>query len=694
LPAALTIAASTGVISGVPSVTFSGNITFTVKDSATPQGTATASLPLTINPALTVTTTSLAAGTVGVPYNAQVAATGGTAPYSWFASLPGSLTVNSAGQIGGTPTAAFTGNVTITVSDSSVVQNHASQTFTLTIAPATSALTITTATLANPTVGAPYSAFVAATGGTPPYSWSATGLPPNLAITSGTGQISGTPTAPPLSPASATITVTDSATPPAAVSQTYTLTVDPPFVLNSTPLPNGVVGIPFNPTPVSASGGLPPYTWSATGLPVPLTINSGTGQISGTPTGPFSGSVTITAHDSSTPPNNGLQTLSLTINAGLTITTPSLLTGSVNTSYGYSLTAAGGLAPYTWSAAGLPAPLAIGPSTELIGDIPSAAFSGNVTITVKDSATPQSTATVSLALAISPPLTITTASLPPGAVGTAYSAQLGASGGTPPYSWFVSLPVSLTVNSAGQIGGTPTAPFNGGVTITVFDSSTVQNHASQSFALSIQPSGSGILTIGAAGPVSADAPFQVGYAGNLQVGESFIAISNSGANGAPVLGPGFGTAAGNICVNVYAFSPDEQLISCCSCLVTPNGLVSLGVGSDLTSRTLTGVIPTSVVIKVVGSLAGAGGSSTNCSNSAATVTTATLVPGTLAWGTTLHSFGTDAGYSVTETPFVPATLSTGELASIGGRCAAILANGSGFGVCSSCRAGALGAGRQ
>jgi hypothetical protein len=193
-------------------------------------------------------------------------------------------------------------------------------------------------------------------------------------------------------------------------------------------------------------------------------------------------------------------------------------------------------------------------------------------------------------------------------------------------------------------------------------------------------------------PVTTDAPFQVRYAANTTAGESWINITNSGANGAPLLGPGFGGAVGNICVNAYAFSPDEQLISCCSCLVTPNGLVNLGVNRDLTSKTLTGVIPTSVVVKLVATLAGTGGSGTSCTNSAATVTTATTVPGMLAWGTTQHASG--AGFAVTETAFSPATLSAGELASLGGRCASILGNGSGFGVCASCRAGALGASNQ
>ena len=189
-------------------------------------------------------------------------------------------------------------------------------------------------------------------------------------------------------------------------------------------------------------------------------------------------------------------------------------------------------------------------------------------------------------------------------------------------------------------------------------------------------------------PITADSPFQVRYAANPAAGESYIDIVNTGANGAPLLGPGFGGAAGNICANVYAFSPDEQLISCCSCLITPNGVVELGVNRDLTIKTLTGVVPSSVVVKVLSTLAGAGGTGTSCTNSAATVTTATIVAGMAVWGTTLHAQG--AGFATTETAFTPATLSAGELASIGGRCSAILGNGSGFGVCLTCRAGALG----
>jgi hypothetical protein len=191
---------------------------------------------------------------------------------------------------------------------------------------------------------------------------------------------------------------------------------------------------------------------------------------------------------------------------------------------------------------------------------------------------------------------------------------------------------------------------------------------------------------------TADGAFQVSYAANPSAGESYINIINTGANGAPLKGPGFGAAVGNICVNVYAFAPDEQEISCCSCLLTPNSVANLGVNRDLTSTTLTGVVPTSVVIKLVATLAGTGGSGSSCSNSAATVVTTNIVSGLVAYGTTPQPVGTS--YSSVEHTFVPSTLSANELASITGRCQAILGNGSGFGVCNSCRAGALGAEKQ
>jgi hypothetical protein len=170
---------------------------------------------------------------------------------------------------------------------------------------------------------------------------------------------------------------------------------------------------------------------------------------------------------------------------------------------------------------------------------------------------------------------------------------------------------------------------------------------------------------------TADTPFQVRYAANLAAGDSVVNITNTGTSG------------GNICVNVYTFSPDEQLISCCSCVVTPNGLVSLSARNDLVSNTLTPAVPGSIVVKLLATTGGA------C-NAAAP---GALTTGMAAWGTTIHA-AVGGGYATTETAFTPATPGAAEVARISALCGFIQSNGSGYGLCRSCRTGALGSGRK
>jgi hypothetical protein len=171
--------------------------------------------------------------------------------------------------------------------------------------------------------------------------------------------------------------------------------------------------------------------------------------------------------------------------------------------------------------------------------------------------------------------------------------------------------------------------------------------------------------------------FQVRYASNLNIGDSVINITNAGTTN-------IAGALTNICANVYTFSPDEQLISCCSCTVTPNALVSLSANSDLVSNTLTPAHPTSIVVKIA--------YTANTACNAANVPAANLAAGGRAWGTTLHAAPTSPiTYQVTETEFSHAGLSAAELARISSFCGFIQANGSGFGICKSCRLGGLGA---
>ncbi len=196
-------------------------------------------------------------------------------------------------------------------------------------------------------------------------------------------------------------------------------------------------------------------------------------------------------------------------------------------------------------------------------------------------------------------------------------------------------------------------------------------------------------------PAGNDGPFQVRYASNLPIGDSVVNITNTGAN-VPVVtneaaANGAAVTNGNICVNVYTFSPDEQLISCCACPVTPDGLVSLSARNDLISNTLTPGVPTSIVIKL---LASPGRPTCNASAPGGVADS-----GLAAWGTTIHALPDTPGspattYGETETPFTNATLSAAEYKRITTLCGFIQTDGSGFGLCRSCRFGGLAAPQQ
>ena len=76
---------------------------------------------------------------------------------------------------------------------------------------------------------------------------------------------------------------------------------------------------------------------------------------------------------------------------------------------------------------------------------------------------------------VPPPLVISTSSLPAGTIGAAYNATLTATGGTPPYSWAVTvgtLPAGLSLHaSSGAITGTPAGPVGtSNFTVTITDS--------------------------------------------------------------------------------------------------------------------------------------------------------------------------------------------------------------------------------
>jgi len=488
LPAGLTLAAATGVISGTPTTAGTANFTATVTDAAL--ATASKAFSLTINAVPAISTASpLPAGTNGAAYSTTLAATGGTAPLSWsitVGSLPAGLSLAAAtGVISGTPTGTGTANFTVTVTDAAAAT--ASKAFSLTI---NAALGISTASpLASWTMGKAYSTTLAATGGTSPFSWTITAgaLPAGLSLAAATGVISGTPTA--AGTANFTATVTDAAL--ATASKAFSLTINPvPAILTTSPLPGGMNSTAYS-TTLTASGGTTPYTWSITAgsLPAGLTLAAATGIISGTPTGTGVANFTATVTDAATV--TASQAFSLTIVPKLTVTTASPLPGGTNgTAYSTTLVASGGTTPYTWSvtAGSLPVGLSLAAATGVISGTPTGTGIANFTVTVTDAALATASKALSLTISAAPAIT-TTSPLPAGTSGAAYSTTIVATGGTAPFSWSItggSLPAGLSLAAAtGVISGTPTGTGIANFTVTLTDAATAT--AAQAFSLTINP---------------------------------------------------------------------------------------------------------------------------------------------------------------------------------------------------------------
>jgi len=176
-----------------------------------------------------------------------------------------------------------------------------------------------------------------------------------------------------------------------------------------------------------------------------------------------------------------------------------------------------------------------------------------------------------------------------------------------------------------------------------------------------------------AGPVLVPGPgdaFQVRYASNLNIGDSVVEVTNAGSSG------------GNICENIYVFDVDQEMVECCSCLSTPDGLRTFSVNNNLISNTLTAVIPTAVVIKLLATTPPSSGGCNPLSPAVTSPTRNNMASGMRAWGTTLHALPTTpVTYGVTETEFSPATLHTSELQALITGCNGIFQNGSGHGIC-------------
>ena len=147
LPAGLSLASSTGVISGTPTAAGTANFTVRCTDSQGTPDTDDQALSIYIPADLVVTTTSLAEGRVGAAYSQTLAATGGVTAYSLVDRRrlsAGGASLSTGGVISGTPTAAGTASFTVRVTDSQTPADTDDQALSITIY---ADLNVTTTTL-------------------------------------------------------------------------------------------------------------------------------------------------------------------------------------------------------------------------------------------------------------------------------------------------------------------------------------------------------------------------------------------------------------------------------------------------------------------------------------------------------------------------------------------------------------------
>ncbi len=494
LPAGLTLNSNCQV-TGTPTVAGTSTVTVQATDSTNPANTATANVPVTVNPAaVTLTFGTPASGTVNTPYTGNIPVAGGTAPYTCQqvgGTLPTGLTLNSNCSVTGTPTVAGTATVTVKATDASNPANTNTGNVPVTINPVGATLNV--GAPPNATINTPYTGTIPVSGGTAPYICQQTGgtLPAGLALNSNCS-VTGTPTA--AGTTTVNLNVTDAANPANTTTANVPVTVNPAAVTLSFGTPAaGTVNVPYNGT-VPVSGGTAPYTCQQVGgtLPTGLTLNTNC-AITGTPTASGTSTVVVKATDSANPANTNTGNVPVTINpasATLNVGTPPNAT--VNKPYTGTIPVSGGTAPYTCLQTGgtLPAGLALNNNCQVTGT-PIVAGTATVVVKVTDAASPANTTTASVPVTVNPAGAMLTFGNPPAAtVNSPYTGTVPVAGGTAPYTCTLAggtLPAGLTLGTNCQVTGTPTTTSSSTVSVSATDNANPAVTGTGNVTLTVNP---------------------------------------------------------------------------------------------------------------------------------------------------------------------------------------------------------------
>lgn len=341
---------------------------------------------------LTIATPSLPNGPTNVLYSQTIQGAGGVAPFTWSkvsetppAGGVAAFSINSSsGVLSGTPLTAGTYSVTIKVTDGA----GTSATSTYSIKIGNLAISNSGSTFKSWTQNVSYGTdqIATATGNTGAVTWSHPSgvFPPGLSLNDTTGVISGTPTA--AGTYSFTVQASDATTGETTTKQ-FSITINSICAISTASLPNGLVGQLYQ-QQIVKNGGTGPFSWLVTSgtLPPGMQLDPTTGLLSGTPGSQNKSTFTISLTDSTG--SVAQQQLTLSMNASLLITTPSLPLASSGTGYSQIMAATGGQSPYLWAVASgaLPAGLSLDANTGTISGTPTVSGNGTFVISVTDQA--------------------------------------------------------------------------------------------------------------------------------------------------------------------------------------------------------------------------------------------------------------------------------------------------------------------
>jgi hypothetical protein len=534
LPPGLTLDSATGSISGRATAAGAFVFVFGVRDARQNQTQSSCSIGV-LGSSLRIISEGPISTKAAEPYQGQLDAAGGQAPYQWTllnAAPEAGMVLAANGSFTGRATRKGTFSVTVQARDAA----GATATRVLSIESADSTLTLACPATTSFQLGVSATGQFVMTGGQAPYRLSlfSGSLPPGFDLNS-----NGSFAVRALQAGSfpAQFQAVDETNTSATVRCTFEITGEP-FTITTDALPAGRVGTAYS-AGISSLGGVGAVRYSLTsgGLPNGLDFDSSTGSISGIPEQDGTFSLGITATDEVQ--RRASKSLSLSIEPGslpFRITTASPLSDAlVGRSYSQSFAAEGGKAPYAFSFSGVPAGLStVGDS---VSGTPSEAGQFTITVSARDAS--GATATKAFLLRVKADgLFILTDSLPDGVEGQLYGIGVIREGGRAPFSWSIvngAIPPGVEFNpGTGNFEGSPSRSGLYAMSVVVTDATGATARRSYSFEVrppavdrlsittaSLANGNAGIPYSVSLGATGGRAPYSWAINGDLPAGLSF-----------------------------------------------------------------------------------------------------------------------------------------------------------------------------